>query len=95
MRRALFALVLLACHVPAPVDAPSGYDGSDGGSCQAACASLSGAGCPEGLPTEAGTSCESFCDQAMDAGFVRLPLACVSAASSKDAIRACGVRCLP
>jgi hypothetical protein len=49
------------------------------------CANLRALGCAEGNAT-----CERTCDHVLDAAIVDLRPACVTAAKSKAAVRACG-----
>lgn len=83
---------------PAPI-APSSVDGgavdAGPGSCAAACASLARfpRECAHELdPTDAGLSCAQVC--ALTPGYVGLPVACVSSATSLDELRRCNV-CAP
>jgi len=61
---------------PAPAPAPGVRE---------ACASITAAGCAEG-----GSSCERSLQTAVTRRLTAVPLACLSAARSKAAIRACG-----
>lgn len=61
-------------------------------SCAAACANLERLGCPEARPTKGGLACVTICERASQIQDMRL--ACVVAASSFTALRACEtVRC--
>ena len=94
-------LVLIACRAPSS-PTPSPQDATppvDAGPLDAACERLRALGCPEGQPTPAGRACSDHLRD-LDA-LVPVPAACLAAAKSKDAARACGddsttrVRCLP
>lgn len=58
--------------------------------CDAACARLGQLACPEGMPSPGGHSCVEVCVGAVDI----LPVSCVAGATTIQAVRACGVRCL-
>ncbi len=63
-------------------------------SCASACVRLQLLGCPEGSPSRSGVSCQAVCESASTVQ--RLPLACVEAARTIEAVRRCnGVRCIP
>jgi hypothetical protein len=64
---------------PAPADCPR------------MCAKLHDLGCPEGEFSD----CASVCTKNLnDPGFRPPPVSCVLSASSQDAVRACGLRCV-
>jgi len=91
-------LVVVGCPPPRPVpvipdDVP--------GKCAAMCERLRepDADCPEGKPSEYGTTCESSCEQIYGLGYVWVvgdetsgPV-CVIKAPDVEAIRACHVKC--
>jgi len=95
---ALFVVLTIAgCPTPAvtpviPADVP--------GKCSAMCEKLRGPelDCPEGQPTEFGTTCESSCEQIANLGYIWVPgdstPDCVIRAASRNEIRSsCNVRC--
>lgn len=75
------AVVLLAnCQATAPTPIPV-----DAGTVAAACANLAKLGCPEG-----GASCVATIQHASSVGVTDLKPACLAAAMSQAAARACG-----
>jgi hypothetical protein len=85
VKRILFVAALLAgaCH-PVP---PPGGDSYD-----ALCANLKTLGCPEGTAA----NCAERARKADQSGITYVPMTCLTSASSKIAVRACGfVECAP
>lgn len=74
-----------------PVDA----DADSPEACAPACANLRKLECLEGQPNARGTTCEQLCqrDQAREIASMLRP-DCVADAGSREALHACGVRCL-
>lgn len=81
------ALTLAACPREFPPPDLRGDAGPEG--CARACDVLRASACPEGSPSPGGVPCLAVCQNAP----ALLPVACVAAASSRDAVVACGVRC--
>lgn len=80
----LFVLTL-SCNTPAPytsvvVDA----------TCESHCANLRKIGCPEGLPSKRGTSCETICERMLKTKASDPHVACVTRATDIMSVRACG-----
>jgi hypothetical protein len=73
-------VLLIDCRTTTPTPIPV-----DAGTITAACANLAKLGCPEG-----GTSCVATIQHASSAGVTDLKPACLAAATSQDAARACG-----
>lgn len=86
----LIAVVLvsaLAAECPAKLSPrPVGDAAPDGGSCAAACETLRGLGCPEGRAP----NCVEVCNHAEATRLTELHPGCLTAATSKAAVRACG-----
>lgn len=85
MKRILLALAaaaLFACHPLPPI--PPGP--SAAGNCQTACANLARLGCYEGQDA----TCTDVCTRAQDTGLTDLKPACLTAAATVEAARACG-----
>jgi hypothetical protein len=92
------ALVAVAGHILAgcasphkgPPPVPTAQRGT--ASCSSACSNLERLGCPEARPTTRALTCVTICERASAIQDMRL--ACVSAAPSFTALRACEtVRC--
>lgn len=81
---AIFALTL-SCHVGSlpsePVAEPT---------CETSCVNLRKLGCPEGLPSKRGTSCEGICERMLKTKASNPRVACVTAATDIMSVRACG-----
>lgn len=103
---ALLALALVACRAPSPDDlpprppapySPSGRDGLDTPIGEV-CAVLRTVGCPEGYPNRRGRTCWETYTSAAE--FASVPVDCLRAATTINAVRACGdaaqitVRCV-
>jgi hypothetical protein len=86
-------LSFVACSSPKPVvDPPIELDAGVCGpadSCACACSVLTVLGCPEGA-----LHCVEVCNHAADTATFDMKPACISAATTKEAVRACGtVKC--
>jgi len=83
MKSLLLAAALAASQCnpgPAPTpEPPRPVPGEP--TCATACLNLALMTCPESLPTPAGASCETVCQNAVDNG-LRMPLTCYTAATS-------------
>lgn len=62
-------------------------------SCAGACTQLDRLACPEGETTDAGVTCQQWCERYHAAGFMRPFAECVAASTDVEAVRACNVRC--
>lgn len=75
---------------PGPVPPPDSGDAASLPTCVTACANLRTIGCPEGYgSSDSMVSCEQTCQHVVDTHLTRLDLACMTAATSTEAARAC------
>lgn len=93
----LSAFAFLACspsiqHPEDPKPSPNGDAGAplSFDECGLACWRVRLVGCSEGKPV----ACEETCLVLLDDG-MPLPFVCLSSATTVDAVRACGLRCIP
>ena len=93
---AFVGVFLVACPATCPPPYPpepevATFESKILADCRLACESMAKVGCPESAPS-GDRSCGEVCTTAV-ANHFPMPTICVAAASTKDQIRACGVRC--
>ena len=100
-RLAALFVVLSIVGCPAPAVTPVVPDDVPG-KCSAMCSKLRDPdiNCPEGQPSELGTTCESSCEQIYALGYLwpendeSSGPVCILKAPDLSAVRACNVRCV-
>lgn len=86
----LFLVSMSACFNTKPVVAPVDPQPQDGPPSVyvLACDQLTRLGCPEGERTKSGSTCAEHLERMSD--LVVVPLSCVEAAPTREAVRECG-----
>lgn len=66
---------------------------SGASNCDRACVGMTVLACPEGSPTERGTSCVAMCERLSASRVSSFKPDCAAKARSREQMRSCGVRC--